>query len=149
MQCKGLVSFSQHSPKINHLNLYSPKNCHFWTTLPKRIINCIYTTPFWGEIFCPPWPPPHHPHFSTFFKQFQLLPPDCLPESPVSIDSEYFIQIKIEALLVFFAVKVYLNNKLHHLADFWWFWMSPWPIICSHSVLVSDNKGKASRSDPF
>ena len=39
-------------------------------------------------------------NFSTFFKSFQLLPPDCLPESPVSIDSESVIQIKIGPLLV-------------------------------------------------
>ena len=42
----------------------------------------------------------HREHFSTFLKPFQLLPPDCLPESPVSIDSESVIQIKIGALLV-------------------------------------------------
>ena len=38
--------------------------------------------------------------FSTFFKQFELLPPDCLPESRVSIYSESVIQIKIGPLLV-------------------------------------------------
>ena len=37
----------------------------------------------------------HREKFSTFFKPFQLLPPDCLPESSVSIDSESVIQIKI------------------------------------------------------
>ena len=53
-------------------------------------------------------PSGHREKFSTFFKPFQLLPPDCLPESPVSIDSEYVIQIKFGALLVVvFAVKVY------------------------------------------
>ena len=50
----------------------------------------------------------HREIFLTFFKPFQLLPPDCLPESPVSIDSESVIQIKIGALLVgVFAVKGY------------------------------------------
>ena len=42
----------------------------------------------------------HRENFSTFFKPFQLLPPNCLPESPVSIDSESVIQIKIGPLLV-------------------------------------------------
>ena len=42
----------------------------------------------------------HREKLSTFFKPFQILPPDCLPESPVSIDSESVIQIKIVALLV-------------------------------------------------
>ena len=30
----------------------------------------------------------HREKFSTFFKPLQLLPPDCLPESPVSIASQ-------------------------------------------------------------
>ena len=41
----------------------------------------------------------HRENFSPFFKPFKLLPPDCLPESPISIDSESVIQIKIGALL--------------------------------------------------
>ena len=36
----------------------------------------------------------------NFFKSFQFLPPDCLPESPKSTDSESVIQIQIEAVLV-------------------------------------------------
>ena len=42
----------------------------------------------------------HREKISTFFKPFQLLPPDCLPESPESTDSESVIQIQIDAVLV-------------------------------------------------
>ena len=45
-------------------------------------------------------PSGHRDNFLTFFKPFQLLPPDCLPESPVSIDSESVIKIQIGRLLV-------------------------------------------------
>ena len=30
----------------------------------------------------------HREKFSTFFKQFQLLPPNCLPESPIYIEQD-------------------------------------------------------------
>ena len=42
----------------------------------------------------------HREKFSTFFKPFELLPPNCLQECPVSIDLESVIEIKIGALLV-------------------------------------------------
>ena len=45
-------------------------------------------------------PSGHREYFSTFFKPYKLFPLDCLQESPVSIDSESVIQIKIGALLV-------------------------------------------------
>ena len=95
-------------PNIITFELHFPKESSIASILPH----------FWGKSFVLLYLLLIILIFRLFFKQFQLLPPDCLPGSPVSIDSEYFIQIKIEALLVFFAVKVYLNNKLHHLADF-------------------------------
>ena len=41
----------------------------------------------------------HREFFFYFFQPFQLLPPNCLPESPDSIDSESVFDIKLNQIL--------------------------------------------------